>query len=124
MQIGTIISTTVLAILLIVCLTVSSTVIVILVKTKLKIQAELIAANRALADQNKLKSGRLSVKQLDVDTSDNIAYSKSSGLQLKHLDVDTRSRDNVAYSRSDELSIKQRDVDTSDNVAYGMDVIG
>ena len=115
------VSTVVLAILLIVCLVSSSALIIILTKAKHKIQAELIAANRALslADQNKLRSSGLSVKEIDVDTSDNIAYPRSS---LKPLDVKTR--DNVAYSRSDELAVKKRDIDTSDNVAYGLHVFG
>ena len=121
MQIGMIISTTVLAILLIVCLTVSSTVIVI---AQLKIQAELEEANRALADLNKLKSSGLSMKQLNVDTSDNIAYSKSSGLPFRRnwmliLEIMLLPQDQMNY-----ITIKQRDVDISDNVAYGVHVIG
>ena len=103
MPIGTIISTALLTILLIVCMIVSLTVIVVQQKTKLKLQAELMAANEALTaitNRNTTNMSRLDKKRPD--------------------DVDTS--DNVAYSRSDEVTMKQREVKTRDNVAY--DVIG
>ena len=96
-----------------------------LVKAKLKIQVQLTAANTALNVMNdQIKSSRLDVKQSDIDTSGNVAYSKSSGLLSKKVDVDTK--DNVAYSRSDELpvTLAQREVKTKDNVAYGLHTIG
>ena len=93
----------VLGILLIACLTTSLTVIAVLVN--------------AMNDQ--IKSSRQYVKQSDIDTSGNVAHSKSSGLLV---DVDTK--DNVAYSRTDELTLKQREVKTNDNVCYGLHTIG
>ena len=45
------------------------------------------------------------MKQSDIDTSRNVAYSKSSGFLLKKVDVDTK--DNVAYSGTDEVTLKQ-----------------
>jgi hypothetical protein len=47
-------------------------VIAVLAKARLKIQAELTAANRALAannDQKKIKTSQVDMKQPDIDTS-------------------------------------------------------
>ena len=92
MPIGTVISTSVLAILLIVCLTISSTVIVLLVKVKHNLQEELAVANRALAAKANQKSSSSGLSKVPaVDTSDNVAYG------MPQLAVDTRLSDNVAY---------------------------
>ena len=99
----------VLGILLVVCLTASLTVIAVLVKVKLKIQAELTAANTALNAMNdQIKSSRQDVKQSDIDTSGNVAYSKSSRFLLKKVDVDTiimlRTQDRIKYNHEAKQS--------------------
>ena len=61
-------------------------------------------------------------KLMLIDTSDNVAYSRSDELTVKQREVKTKK--NVAYSKSDELTMKQREVKTRDNIAYALHTIG